>query len=220
MEVDQMISYTRLSKCAFLCILSVVAIAAQVNAQDDDLENLILTNPGFEEDFVDWWQGVQGGAEAVMQIDSKDAIDGRKCAYVDVTTVTGTNWHVGLVHSNLTFEQGVRYTVDFFAKADAMRSIALEVKVSPPLPYENVTNMDINLNEEWTEYSHSFVSGKDYPGTTQVAFWLGDVKGELWIDGVRLYEGEKQDREDVLPEISVQAKSKLITSWSAIKANY
>ena len=143
-----------------------------------------------------------------------------KCAYVDITKVTGTDWHVGLIHSNLTFVQGEKYTVDFFAKADIKRMIALEVKVSPPLPYENITSSDINLTEEWTEYSHTFIPAKDYAGTAQVDFWLGLMTGEIWLDGVRVYEGDKQDREDVLPNISVKVEGKLITSWAAIKASH
>lgn len=214
-----MISYSRLIRYAALCLLSVSLIVAQANAQDDEVENLIKTNPGFEENFLDWWHGVQDEAAAVMEIDTMDAIDGKKCAYADITNVTGTDWHVGLVHSDLTFEQGERYTLDFFAKADAMRVISIEIKVSPPLPYENVTNYDANIDEEWEEYSHSFVPSKDYPGTTQIAFWLGDVKSQVWIDSVRVYAGEKQDREDVVPDINVQPKNKLVAVWAAIKTN-
>ena len=126
-----MISYTQLSKCAVLCLLSFAVIAAQASAADDELENLIKLNPGFEENFVGWDQGLSDVAQAVMEINSKDAMDGKRCAYVDVTKVTGTNWHVGLIHSNLTFIQGEKYTVDFFAKADIKRIISLELKASP-----------------------------------------------------------------------------------------
>ena len=69
-----MMSYTDLIKCAALCLFMVASITAQANAKDDDLVNLVGLNPGFEEDHTDWWQGVQGGAEATHDIDDKDAI--------------------------------------------------------------------------------------------------------------------------------------------------
>ncbi len=36
----------------------------------------------------------------------KDAVDGDQCAYIEIITVTETNWHVGLVHSDLTSFEG------------------------------------------------------------------------------------------------------------------
>jgi len=50
--------------------------------------------------------------------------------------------------------------------------------------------------------------------------WLGQVKGEIWIDGVRLYEGKKQEREEFVPPKSVEAEGKLIATWAAIKATH
>lgn len=220
-----MISYARLSKGAVLCLFAVAFVAAQGNAQDE-LESVLGDNGDFEMGFENWWQGIQGGAAAMMEIDTRDAIEGRQCAYVDVTEVTGTDWHVGLTHDLVILEANETYTFDFFAKANDTRLISIEVKRTPGggLPYEGVTSEDYIINEEWGEYFKTFVPQKDYPDengqTAQVCFWVGQVEGEVWLDGVRVYWGQKQDRDDVLPDISVQAEGKLVTAWAAIKTRY
>jgi len=220
-----MISHARLSKVAILCLLAVAFIAAQGNAQDE-LENVLGDNGDFEMGFENWWQGIQGGAAALIEINTRDAIEGRQCAYVDVTTVTGTNWHVGLTHNLVILEANETYTFDFFAKANDTREISIEVKRTPGggLPYEGVTSENYIINEEWGEYFKTFVPQKDYPDdngqSAQVCFWVGQVEGEVWLDGVRVYWGQKQERDDVLPDISVQAEDKLVTAWASIKTRY
>lgn len=220
-----MISYARLSKGAILCLFAVAFVAAQGNAQDE-LESVLGDNGDFEMGFENWWQGIQGGAAALMEINTRDAIEGRQCAYVDVTTVTGTDWHVGLTHDLVILEANETYTFDFFAKASDTREISIEVKRTPGggLPYEGVTSENYTINEEWGEYFKTFVPQKDYPDENgqpaQVCFWIGQVEGEVWLDGVRVYWGQKQDRDDVLPDISVQAQGRLVTAWAAIKTRY
>jgi hypothetical protein len=220
-----MISHAWMSKGAILCILAVAFIAAQGNAQDE-LENVLGDNGDFEMGFENWWQGIQGGAAALMEINTRDAIEGRQCAYVDVTTVTGTDWHVGLTHDLVILEANETYTFDFFAKADSTREISIEVKRTPGggLAYEGVTSENYTINEEWDEYFKTFVPLKDYPDENgqpaQICFWVGQAEGEVWLDGVRVYWGERQDRSDIVPDISVHAEGKLITRWAAIKSNY
>ena len=164
--------------------------------------------------------------DAIMEIDSKEVIDGRQCAYIDISAVTGTNWHVGLTHDLLELEANETYTFDFFAKADITREISVELKRTPGggLPYEGITSENYTINEEWDEYFKTFVPLKDYPDENgqpaQICFWVGQVEGEVWLDGVRVYWGERQARDDIVPDISVHAEGKLITSWARIKANY
>jgi hypothetical protein len=131
-----------------------------------------------------------------------------------------------LTHDLVILEANETYTFDFFAKANDTREISIEVKRTPGggLPYEGVTSENYIINEEWGEYSKTFIPQKDYPDENgqpaQVCFWIGQVEGEVWLDGVRVYWGQKQDRDDVLPDISVQAEGKLVTAWAAIKTTY
>jgi hypothetical protein len=213
-EVDQM----RPGKCVVLCLFAAVFVIAQANAQDD-VENLIIENASFEDDYTGWWQGLTAPAEGAHEIDT-DAKDGGKSARVDITVVSGTNWHVGVVQNLTVLSAGTLYTADFFAKADVNRVISLELKAAPPLPYAWVGGADMDITTEWTEYSNSFTPSVDYPGgeeAAQICFWVGQLEGQVWIDGVRVYEGPKQDRP---VESAVEAEGKSVTTWAAIKGSY
>ena len=208
----------RLVKCAILCLFAVAFVVTQANA---DVVNLVTINSGFESDDVleGWTTGLSGDAAATHETDA-DTIYGAKAAYINTTNATGTNWHVGLTQNLAPLEAGKTYTLDFFAKANAEREISIEVKRTPGggLPYEGVTSQVYAITGQWTEYFKTFTPSKSYPDendqTAQVAFWVGQVEGEVWLDSVRVYEGEKQEA-----PASVEADSKLVTTWASIKSS-
>jgi len=207
----------RFTKCAIFFLFAVAFVAVQANAAVD---NLIIENASFEDDYTGWWQGLSDVAEATHEIDTAEVMDGAKSALISITAVTGTNWHIGLTQNLTVLSAGTQYTADFFAKADVNRVISLELKAAPPLPYAWIGGGDMDITTEWVEYSSSFTPTVDYPGeeeASQICFWVGQLAGQVWIDGVRVYEGGKQDR----PVVSaVEAADKLVTTWAAIKGSH
>ena len=206
----------RLFKCVVLCLFAIAFVFVQANA---DVVNLVPTNSGFESDDVleGWTTGLSGDAVATHGID-EDSIYGAKAAYIDTTNATGTNWHVGLTQNLEPLEANMTYTLDFWAKGNFEREISIEVKRTPGggLPYEGVTSQAYTITDQWTEYFKTFTPSKSYPDengqTAQVAFWVGQVEGEVWLDSVRVYAGEKQEA-----LASVEAGGKLVTTWANIK---
>jgi len=209
----------RFTKFAIFFLFAVAFVVAQANA---DVENLIIENASFENDYTGWWQGLTAPAQGTHETDTEEVMDGEKSALITITAVSGTNWHVGITQNLTNLSAGTQYTADFFAKADINRVISLELKAAPPLPYAWIGGGDINITTEWGEYSSSFTPTVDYPAgaAAQICFWVGQLEGEVWIDGVRVYEGAKEDREGVIPDISVQAEGKLITTWAVIKSSH
>jgi hypothetical protein len=206
----------RLTKCAILFLFAVAYfIAVQANA---DVVNLIIENASFEQDYEGWWEGITEPAVATHGIDTSEVMDGTKSALITITEVSGTNWHVGITQNLVNLDAGTEYTADFFAKADVNRVISLELKAAPPLPYAWIGGGDLDITTEWVEYSWSFIPTVDYPAdaAAQICFWVGQVTGQVWIDGVRVYEGPKQDR----GPNAVEAEDKLITTWAAIKGSH
>ena len=205
----------RLTKCAILFLFAVAFIVAQANA---DVVNLIIENASFEQDYEGWWEGITEPAVATHEIDTSDAMDGTKSSLITITEVSGTNWHVGITQNLVNLGAGTEYTADFFAKADVNRVISLELKAAPPLPYAWIGGGDPDITTEWVEYSWSFTPTVDYPSdaAAQICFWVGQVTGQVWIDGVLVYEGIKQDR----AESAVEAEDKLVTTWAAIKGSH
>ncbi len=207
----------RFTKFAIFFLFAVAFVAVQANAA---VENLIIENASFEDDYTGWSEGLSGAAEATHEIDTADVMDGSKAARIDITAVTGTNWHIGTTHNLTVLNADTQYTADFFAKADVNRVISLELKAAPPLPYAWIGGGDMDITTEWVEYSSSFTPTVDYPGgeeAAQICFWVGQLVGQVWIDGVRVYEGGKEDR----PVVSaVEAADKLVTTWAAIKGSH
>jgi hypothetical protein len=207
----------RFTKVSIFFLFAVAFVAVQANAA---VQNLIIENASFEDDYTGWWQGLTDPAEATHEIDTSDVMDGAKCALITITAVSGTNWHVGVTQNLTVLSAGTQYTADFYAKADVNRVISLELKAAPPLPYAWIGGGDMDITTDWVEYSSSFTPSVDYPGgedAAQICFWVGQLEGQVRIDGVRVYEGAKQDR----PVVSaVEADDKLITTWAKIKDSH
>jgi len=207
----------RFTKFAIFFLFAAAFVATQANAAVD---NLIIENASFEDDYAGWNKGLSGAAEAAHEIDTAGVMDGTKCARIDITAVTGTAWHIGLTQNLTVLSAGTEYTADFYAKADVNRVIEMELKAAPPLPYAWVGGGNVDITTDWVEYSSSFTPTVDYPGgeeAAQICFWVGQLVGQVWIDGVRVYEGAKQDR----PVVSaVEADDKLITTWAKIKGGH
>ena len=203
------------TKFSIFFLFAVAFVAVQANA---DVENLIIENASFEDDYTGWWQGLTAPAEGAHEIDTSDAMDGAKSARISITAVSGTNWHVGITQNLTALSMGTQYTADFFAKANVDRVISLELKAAPPLPYAWIGGGDMDITTDWMEYSSSFTPSVDYPGgedAAQICFWVGQLEGQVWIDGVRVYEGAKQDR----VASAVKAEDKLVTTWAKIKGS-
>ena len=206
----------RFTKFAIFFLFAVAFVAVQANAAVD---NLIIENASFDDDYTGWWQGLSDVAEAAHEIDTAGVMDGTKSAFITITAVTGTNWHIGMSQNLTVLSAGTEYTADFFAKADVNRVISLEVKAAPPLSYAWIGGGDKDITTEWVEYSSSFTPTVDYPGeeeAAQICFWVGQLVGQVWIDGVRVYEGAKEDR----PTSAVEADDKLMTTWAKIKGSH
>lgn len=68
--------------------------------------------------------------------------------------------------------------------------------------------------ERWDEYFVTFTPEKDYPDTAFFGIWIAQETGEVWIDGLRLSEGEYQ------AAAAVEPAAKAATTWGGLKAAY
>lgn len=201
-----------------ISLLTFTFITTQAISEEMELVNL---NPSFEQDFTGWRPYVQAPASATFHID-KDAAEGGRCVRIEIDKVTENIWDVGLRQDALSLRAGKVYTVDFLAKADIRKTIGIEIKRSPALgPWEGIMPIRrISITEEWAEYSVNFIPAKDYDqGAACLRLWIGQAIGDVWIDGVRLYLGEKQWRKGWQPPKSVEAAGKLRGTWGLLKHN-
>ena len=175
-----------------------------------------LQNGDFEAGLEPWEFYInEPDAQADVQLVDTGGIIGSKCVHANITTTAGTNWHVGVTQDNVTVMAGQTYTAAVFLKADKARLASLEIKRSPSEGgWEGITAADFNITTEWAEYYATFVPAKDYPDTAFLGIWIAQETGQVWVDGVRLSQGEYSAAAAVKPV------AKAATTWGRLKAAY
>jgi endo-1,4-beta-xylanase len=115
--------------------------------------NLIL-NPGFENDFTNWFTQVSSTAPttANITIETSGTQNGLKAARVLVTTPGPNAYSIQIVSDNFNVASSTTYTLKFWAKA-AVAGQSLRVVAQGTSYYEQ---LERSLTTTWTEYSFPF----------------------------------------------------------------
>jgi hypothetical protein len=150
----------------------------------------LLTNGGFEGGLQDWTLSVAGNNSgpgmANLALDSGTAAPGSSAsAHITVLSVALHAYDIQLQQTNLPLTAGVTYQLTFWALADSPRVITVNSQGGPPNWPSYGLYSQISIGTTWQQYSASFTA----PVTATdgiVEFWVGDVTGNVWIDGVTL----------------------------------
>ena len=184
---------------------------------------LLLENHSFEEDLAAW--GLEDGACCnrgglyTMEIDKKNPQHGKQSLKVIGHKATGTAWHAKVRQKDASMKSGETYTVIFWARSEKPREVQLSVQMQHD-PWVFYQGGAINLvGPEWTEYHITFNSNADVERDMWVGLSIAQSDVDFWIDNFRYFEGEPQDDLNRDTPFPVNAKEKLATQWSAIKAD-
>jgi hypothetical protein len=207
-------------KLCFLSLLLILLACFLVYAQDEELEN-IIQNGDFEAQFQNWLFWTQDGAAAERFIDSKEIepIDGRSVAYVriDAQGAGGTGNQVQFYQGPFVLKEGRKYTLSVWMMGGEGGEQVSILVLKHENPWTTYGNQPITLKNEWDEYNLTFTQPVD-DDIGRVDFFLGTTEGDIWIDHVRLYEGEYfNDEVRELPERPVEPQNKLPITWGIIK---
>ena len=176
----------------------------------------MVQNPSFEDGTTGWQLLITAPAGAKWEVE-KDGVVG-KCVHVTITAVSGTSWHVEIHQPGMALKVGQEYTFNFWAKTVEVKSRAIQ----PGL--EGIGGagdwwQDTNITEKWTEFSKTW--NQQLAGNATIHFAVAQVKGDIWLDQVRLYEGKyvEEDLEAIDKEKgkAVELKGKLATVWGNIR---
>jgi len=149
--------------------------------------NLIL-NGGFESPLTGAWllNIVNDGQGAgTVSLDSTTAADGNSSAHIAVSSAATAPWHIQLEQDTIPLSQGVNYQVQFWARADAPRTITVQMQGGPPNTIFYGLNTPISIGTTWGLYSATFTSTSTATDG-RLEFWVGDVVGNVWLDDVQL----------------------------------
>jgi hypothetical protein len=207
-------------KSHLLPFLLIVLICPVAQAQDEEPEN-IIQNGDFEAQFQNWLFWTQDGAGAERIIDSKkvEPVDGKSVAYVRIDNqgAGGTGNQVQFYQGPFPLKKSRKYTLSVWMMGgEGGEQVSLLV-IKHENPWTTYGDMPVTLKKEWDEYNLTFTQPVD-DAIGRIDFFLGTTEGDIWIDHVRLYEGEYfDDGIKELPEQTVEPQVKLPTTWGKTK---
>jgi len=192
-----------------------------MSAFAEDVE-ILTQNSYFEDDLEGWEVFLEGGAQMEAIIDDSDSVKGSQCVYLDIQQL-GSDvgfWEVKLGQVILgTIEQGATYTLSLWAKGEETRQIRphLRIGAGGKSPWISQHAQTHDITTEWAVYHHSFSAGGEKDGLLDIA--LGTMMGNLWLDNIRLYEGQYEEDPDLgrAGKIAVKNSDKLATTWGKLK---
>ncbi|MCU0913053.1 MAG: carbohydrate binding domain-containing protein [Planctomycetes bacterium] len=177
-------------------LVSLLIATSLVPAQE--IVNL-FDNPGFEEGtgtdvqtIPGWGLYAQSSATGLLTVDTEQALEGKKCVFIEVTAVpAGGTWNLRFEHTRrFAVKQGETYTMSFWLKGDAG-----PITLSPSRAEQNAAGQWGNLAQavvrptpEWKEYYLTFVSPED-----RLVMWqllISNVGQTYYVDHARCYVGE------------------------------
>ena len=160
------------------------AVGPGVNEQirDGDFE---LGNPAEE-----WIMELHQTAAATVVADPVNPYEGDFAARIDVTNVTGTDWHIQFKQTGLSVEEDSTYVIRLVARADHNRSIGLgAMRDNDPWTYYAGTTL--NLTTEWQEYTFTFAAPEDNEGQMRLTMNFLNEPGSVWLDNISMADPER-----------------------------
>jgi hypothetical protein len=139
----------------------------------------------FETDPVqrNWVLEEHEGAAADMAIDESDPFEGTRCARVDVTNITGTDWHIQWKQTRLSLMKDSILTVTFSGRSDAGRNITVSIQKDTD-PWTVYYNASFRMTQDWQTFKFSFMAPDSNGRDTRLSFSLGGETGQYWFDDI------------------------------------
>lgn len=144
-----------------------------------------VVNSGFESGLTPWNTEQHNGASVSAGQETASPYNGSHSAKVIVSNATGTNWHAQFKQLNLSIKQDSTYTVRFWAKSDASRSLSVSIQQSVS-PYTYYNGQTFTVTTTWQAFSYSFTASATNLGQVWLSFSLGATNGTYWFDDVKL----------------------------------
>ena len=202
----------------YICLsVSMLLFGLATLAYAEKLPENILNNGDFDLKLDGWHHWTHADAAALFQTEGKKAepIAGKNAAYVKISKA-GALWHIQFYQQPFTLEKGTTYTYNLWAKSEKPRNVVMRI-LHQGDPWNEYAKKEIGLTEEWKEFFITFKMTAD-DVSTRAGIIMGAEKVDVWLDHIRLYEGEYvSDIEGAEPQ-AVEPSDKLATIWATLKS--
>jgi len=150
-----------------------------------NVNNLISSNPSFENNFTDWNPRTAAGVTATFNTINTTATDGNFSAEIIVPNIGGNFWDIQIKRSTISLTGGVTYVLTF----DAKKSVGTEdmrFGLNTINGNNGITNSTAPLTDAWQSFSHTFT----HATTEDVSLFFnyGDIIGTFYLDNVKVQE--------------------------------
>ena len=189
-------------------------------AYSEQLPENILKNGDFDLRLDQWHHWTHESANAVFLTEGKKAepVVGENAAYISITKEGNAVGNIQFYQQPFTLKKDTIYTYSVWAKAEKPRNTTMRI-MHQGIPWNVYTSLVMNVTEIWSEFVITFTMPVD-DVNSRAGIIMGTDKTDVWLDHIRLYEGEHvQDVEGVEPQ-AVQPDAKLATTWSSLKRRY
>ena len=198
-------------------LVSILLVGFATLAYAEKPPENILKNGDFDLSLEGWHHWTHADAAALFQTEGKKAepVVGKKVAYVKISKA-GELWHIQFYQQPFTLEKGTTYTYSLWAKSEKPRNITMRI-IHQGAPWTVYSGKSIRLSEDWKEFFITFEMPAD-DVSSRAGIIMGAEKVDVWLDHIRLYEGEYiADIEGAEPQ-AVEPSDKLATTWATLKA--
>lgn len=155
----------------------------------------MLKNCSFENGLNNWTIEQHSGAKAGTKILSdvpeqvKSQSQNNKSLMIQVEKPGVESWHIQLNQSPIKLEEGMSYTLTFYAKANQPRQIAVNAAQAHE-PWGNMgLSTSLRLSTNWTQYSLTFVANKTDERCRINFSNFGDVGSQISFASISLKPG-------------------------------
>jgi uncharacterized protein YjdB len=161
------------------------------NLTDDDDDSLIdcndpdcwkIINREFDEGNSGWDLYNQNGAASTRTVDNTSQLSGKNAMRINISTATGTNWHIQFLQQNVLLETGKTYQVSFSARSTASRTIGVFTDLGAS-PWTTYFSQNVNLTTTAQTFTFTYTQNVT-TSIGRVGFNLGQSNQTVWIDNV------------------------------------
>ncbi len=211
----------KISRCntSIICtFVPLLILSFTMLAYSQEIPENILKNGDFDNQLNEWSRWTHESAEALFTTEGRKAepIFGKNVAYIKINKPGNALGNIQLYQQPFTLEKGTTYTYSLWAKSEEPRNITFRI-MHQGVPWTVYAPKSINLTEEWKEFYNTFEMPVD-DVNSRAGIIMGTQTIDVWIDHVRLYEGEYvSDIEGTEPH-AVHSTDKLTTTWASLKS--
>jgi len=118
-----------------------------------------------------------------MTIDNNSVLSGDNSLYVDITSPTGTRWHVMPYQVIGSVQASETYELSFEAVAETSKTIGVMLQEAQP-PYAALASTNITIGTTPNVYNWSAIAPGIDHNNVRLQFMMGADDINMWLDNV------------------------------------